>query len=200
VTVPARSSDLVAVVGCDRYAELNRTALAALPGDNPSRSGPRRQIRQDSNPDRRGWSSLCFRLHHGPSRCARLESNQQPPHSHRGALPLSYGRLTMEPPAGVEPAPRPYKGRVLAVDTTEAWNGDGGSRTHSFLVASEALCPQSIVPSRCGRVDVLSVRVIWGDRPGSNRRLEAHNPGCFRLHHGHHDLRGRPDSNRRPLA
>src|SRR3954471_24480708 len=26
-----------------------------------------------------------------------------------------------EPPAGVEPAPRPYKGRVLAVDTTEAW-------------------------------------------------------------------------------
>src|SRR2546430_12523928 len=24
------------------------------------------------------------------------------------------------PPAGVEPAPRPYKGRVLAVDTTEA--------------------------------------------------------------------------------
>src|SRR6266508_3053392 len=33
--------------------------------------------------------------------------------------PLSYGRLK-EPPAGVEPAPRPYKGRVLAVDTTEA--------------------------------------------------------------------------------
>ena len=33
--------------------------------------------------------------------------------------PLSYGR-TEEPPAGVEPAPRPYKGRVLAVDTTEA--------------------------------------------------------------------------------
>jgi hypothetical protein len=33
--------------------------------------------------------------------------------------PLSYGRRK-EPPAGVEPAPRPYKGRVLAVDTTEA--------------------------------------------------------------------------------
>jgi hypothetical protein len=27
----------------------------------------------------------------------------------------------------------------------------------------------------------------------------VHNPGCFRLHHGHHE-RGRPDSNRRPLA
>jgi hypothetical protein len=33
--------------------------------------------------------------------------------------PLSYGRVK-EPPAGIEPAPRPYKGRVLAVDTTEA--------------------------------------------------------------------------------
>src|SRR6266404_5243790 len=32
---------------------------------------------------------------------------------------LSYVRVE-EPPAGVEPAPRPYKGRVLAVDTTEA--------------------------------------------------------------------------------
>jgi hypothetical protein len=33
-------------------------------------------------------------------------------------FPLSYVRE--EPPAGVEPTPRPYKGRVLAVDTTEA--------------------------------------------------------------------------------
>ncbi len=33
--------------------------------------------------------------------------------------PLSYGRMK-EPPAGFEPAPRPYKGRVLAVDTMEA--------------------------------------------------------------------------------
>ena len=35
-------------------------------------------------------------------------------------LPLSYVRV-LKPPAGVEPALRPYKGRVLAVDTTEAW-------------------------------------------------------------------------------
>ena len=26
-----------------------------------------------------------------------------------------------------------------------------------------------------------------GGRPGSNRRRGAHNPGCFRLHHGHHE-------------
>ena len=37
----------------------------------------------------------------------------------RRSDPLSYERMK-EPPAGVEPAPRPYKGRVLAVDTTEA--------------------------------------------------------------------------------
>jgi hypothetical protein len=37
----------------------------------------------------------------------------------RAALcPLSYGRK--EPPAGIEPTLRPYEGRVLAVDTTEA--------------------------------------------------------------------------------
>src|SRR5204862_5250353 len=88
------------------------------------RSGPRRrQVRQGSNPDQRGWSSPCYRLHHGP-------------------------RVT-EPPAGVEPAPRPYKGRVLAVHTTEAYE----------------------------------VRVAGRVRTGAGG---AHNPGCFRLHHGHH--------------
>jgi hypothetical protein len=59
--------------------------------------------------------------------------------------PLSYGRLE-EPPAGVEPAPRPYKGRVLAVCTTEAEGGDGRSRTDIFLVASEALVQLSYIP------------------------------------------------------
>ena len=60
--------------------------------------------------------------------------------------PLSYGRMK-EPPAGVEPAPRPYKGRVLAVDTTEARvSGDGRSRTDIFLVASEALVQLSYIP------------------------------------------------------
>jgi hypothetical protein len=106
-----------------------------------------RQARQGSNPDRRGWSSSCSQLHHGPTHAkrttrleraspswqpgalpselrpreyARLDSNQRPLPSQSSALnPLSYERMK-EPPAGVEPAPRPYKGRVLAVDTTEA--------------------------------------------------------------------------------
>jgi hypothetical protein len=33
---------------------------------------------------------------------------------------------------------------------------------------------------------MLSVR-MRGDRPGSNRRFGIHSPGCFRLHHGHHE-------------
>ena len=38
-------------------------------------------------------------------------------------FPLSYGRRHREPPAGAEPAPRPYKRRVPAVDTTEVKGG-----------------------------------------------------------------------------
>jgi hypothetical protein len=176
--------------------------------DNPSRSGPRRQARQGSNPDRRGWSSSCSR----------------------------YTTGLVEPPAGVEPAPRPYKGRVLAVDTTEAkWSrrdsnprpsravlaGFTGStqlpgarrgctlaelvlRPHMETAGVEPApprCKRGALPPelrpRCGRVEsnhhsarhpgysrrsspVLSVRVLRGDRPASNRRLGSHGPGCFR--------------------
>jgi hypothetical protein len=56
-------------------------------------------------------------------------------------------REAREPPAGVEPAPRPYKGRVLPL-TLRRPSGDGGSRTHDLLVASETLCHQSFIPMR----------------------------------------------------
>src|SRR5262249_38402167 len=81
---------------------------------------------------------------------ARLDSNQRPLPSQSSALPLSYERE--EPPAGVEPAPRPYKGRVLAVDTTEAlmeWTvWDSNPRSASSLPVvihrhSEAATPTS---------------------------------------------------------
>src|SRR3954463_7555430 len=42
-------------------------------------------------------------------------------------LPLHHGPSEREPPAGFDPAPRPYKGRWLAVDTTEARGGRPGS-------------------------------------------------------------------------
>jgi hypothetical protein len=41
-----------------------------------------------------------------------------------------------EPPAGVEPTPRPYEGRVLPL-TLRRPDGDGGNRTHALLGASE---------------------------------------------------------------
>jgi hypothetical protein len=70
-------------------------------------------------------AALCERglephsLARSDARYARLDSNQRPLPSQSSALPLSYERMK-EPPAGVEPAPRPYDGRVLPVDTTEA--------------------------------------------------------------------------------
>jgi hypothetical protein len=51
-----------------------------------------------------------------------------------------------EPPAGIEPAPRPYKGRVLAVDTTEAceWRRRGSNPL--LLGASEAFFQKNLIP------------------------------------------------------
>ena len=104
----------------ERTTRLERASPGWKPGALPSELRPR-----GGTP---GWtrtSGLCRR---------------------RAALsPLSYGRRK-EPPAGVEPAPRPYKGRVLAVNTTEAKGGDGRSRTDIFLVASEALAQLSYIP------------------------------------------------------
>ena len=51
---------------------------------------------------------------------ARLESNQRPLPSRGSALSTELRAFEEEPPAGFEPAPRPYDGRVLAADTTEA--------------------------------------------------------------------------------
>ena len=184
-------------VECGRVAESNRSAthacvraLTRITEPLPARDA---QARQDSNPDRRGWSSQCYPLtprtfvqracrndgcaerrsdnppvwsgRPGSNRRprggspvlfplsyvrkwhARLESNQRQPPSQSGALPLSYGR-TKEPPAGVEPAPRPYKGRVLAVDTTEAWRERNG-----LLAADAGFAGIGRLRSRRGRSD-----------------------------------------------
>ncbi len=141
------------------------------------------------------WRSGALPAELRPRENARLESNQRPLPSQSSALPLSYGRVLREPPAGVEPAPRPYKGRVLAVDTTEAKVETAGIEPASCSVQARGALPEH-VPVRCGRVEsnhhsarqrryrplsspVLSVR-RRGDRPDSNRRLEAHNLGCCR--------------------
>jgi hypothetical protein len=128
----------------------------------PARDGRTwRQTRQESNPDLRGWSSPCFR-YTTDLRSGRPGSNGPPrdgvpvlfppelrPRKARpaGFEPASSAfarqrslstelRACEEPPAGVEPAPRPYEGRVLAVDTTEARVRAGCSRRGSRSAAS----------------------------------------------------------------
>jgi hypothetical protein len=185
-------------------------------------------------------------LHHGPvKRTARIEraspewrsgalpSELRPPRGtpgwsrtsglcrRRAALsPLSYGRMK-EPPAGIEPAPRPYKGRVLAVDTTEARWRRSDSNRHLPRCKRGArpveLHPQrwrgevrtgGVEPPQHEAAGLQPAELTGAQRPRGTRvagraRTGAcgdHNPGCFRLHHGHHEERGRPESNRRPLA
>jgi hypothetical protein len=111
----------------------------------------------------------------------------------------------MKPPAGVEPAPRPYKGRVLAVDTTEAKVETAGLEPASPRCKRGALVLLSYVPKvRTGGVEsgyaqryhatglqpaelADAQRPHEGDRPDSNRYPEVHNLGCSPLHHGHHE-------------
>ena len=108
---------------------------------------------------------------------------------------LSYVRV-LKPPAGVEPAPRPYKGRVLAVDTTEALMETVGVEPTPPRCKRGAL-PIELHPQvRTGGVEsryaqrytrvygagsspVLSVREKGG-RPDSNRNHKDHDLGCCR--------------------
>ena len=122
-----------------------------------------------------------------PHRYARLDSNQRPLPSQDSARgPLSFGR-SQEPPAGVEPAPRPYKGRVLAVDTTEAcrisrWMMVRSSDRSGGTSAGEASSDRSLGSNRrrhirssrtiCWRVllefshsQVTAISCSWVDRP-----------------------------------
>jgi hypothetical protein len=128
-------------------------------------------------------------------------------------FPLSYVRE--EPPAGVEPTPRPYKGRVLAVDTTEAkWRRRESNPL--LLGANEVLFHKSFIPkvrtdgvesryalsyARLQRAELTSAqRPHDKGRPaGFEPEPRGSRPRMLPLHHSHHE-RGRPDSNRRPLA
>src|SRR5207253_2429149 len=70
------------------------------------------------------------------------------------ALSTELRACAMEPPAGVEPAPRPYKGRVLAVDTTEAEVETAGLEPAPPRCKRGALVPLSYVPKvRTGGVE-----------------------------------------------
>ncbi len=83
-------------------------------------------------------------------------------------------------------------------------SGDGGSRTRSSSVQARCSATRASSPGvRTGGVeppqreaaglqpvelaDAQRPRAGWGGRPDSNRYLEAHNLGCWPLHHGHHE-------------
>ena len=92
---------------------------------------------------------MLFRLSY-VRRCARLESNQRA-RCIRAVLSTEL-RAIEEPPAGIEPAPRPYKGRVLPLTLRR----HGWRRQESnlrLLGASEMLCHQSFVPEETVRTD-----------------------------------------------
>lgn len=92
----------VAVLVCGRVHGFEPLARSRSQRTEPLRPATIVHVRRKAGPP--GFEP-------GP---ARLELAMLP------VTPWTYARVRKEPPAGVEPAPRPYKGRVLAVDTTKA--------------------------------------------------------------------------------
>jgi hypothetical protein len=128
---------------------------------------------------------------------ARLESNQ---HACRIRAVLSTELRAYKPPAGVEPAPRPYKGRVLPL-TLRRQGGDGRSRTRASSVQARCSNHQSFIPKvrtdgveppqpkrrgyNPGSSPLLSVRVE-GWPIGFEPTLRGSRPRVLPLHHSHH--------------
>ena len=151
--------------------------------------------------------------------CARLESNQQPPPSHGGALPLSYGRLTSR---SLRQESNPHLGRTKGACLPLTLRRLGWRRWESNprppRCKRGALPPELRPPGvQCGRVEsnhhsarrrgysplsspMLSVRVNLGVAERTRTDTAGLTTPDAALHHGHHELRGRPGSNRRPLA
>jgi hypothetical protein len=147
------------------------------------------QARQDSNPDRRGWSSPCSRLHHRPvKRTTRIE--RVSPEWRSGALPSE-----LRPRRSLRQESNPHLGRTKGVClplTLRRRNGDGGSRTRSSSLQARRPSTRASSPGRCGRMDLnhhsarrrvysarsspmLSVR-REGGRPDSNRYRRGSRP------------------------
>jgi hypothetical protein len=198
----------VAVVVCDRMRYRNRTAEQCSGPSSPEITEPLRpatkQVHQDSNPDQRGWSSPCYRLHHGPvKRTTRVE--RVSPGWRPVALPLELrpqrasGRNRTRTPTvqracasvdtteacvtavetvGVEPTPSSVQARRPATSRPQVCcfaDADGWSRTTTAR-------GNAFTARRAHRCSASAK----GGRPDSNRNREDHDLGCLPLHHGHH--------------
>ena len=107
-------------------------------------------------------------------------------------IPLSYGR-SKEPPAGFEPAPRPYKGRVLAVDTTEACEWRRRESNPLLLGASEAFFQKNLIP-RTSAVDGAFATALVPARVEDVGSVSGQVPcigRCGRVESNHHSQRRR---------
>jgi hypothetical protein len=131
--------------------------------------------RPGSNGPLRGGAPVLFRLSY-VRLCARLESNQRACRI-RAVLSTEL-RAFEEPPAGVEPAPRPYKGRVLPL-TLRRQEVETAGVEPTPPRCKRGVLPPERPPDRCGRMEsnhhslrlrgyspvsspVLSVRLIFG--------------------------------------
>jgi hypothetical protein len=113
---------------------------------------------------------------------------------------LSYVRV-LKPPAGVEPAPRPYKGRVLAVDTTEALMETVGVEPTPPRCKRGALPPElhpqvrtgGVEPPQCETTGLQPVELTQcsasagrGRSAGFEPEPRGSRPRMLPLHHDHH--------------
>ena len=200
---PTRSRTRTCEVGARRAPVTPRVFRSGRPGSNgPLRGGSPALFRLSYVRDTPGWSrtsDLCRRR-------AALSSTE---------LRASVQSLRQES----NPHFDRTKGACSPLNTTEAevqWRRRDSNPL--LLGASEVLFPVELHPrnevrtvesnhhsARRRGYNPLSSPVLSGRVKGVAGRARtgadgAHNPGCFRLHHGHHVRRGRPDSNRRPLA
>lgn len=156
------------------------------------------------------WRSgaLPSELHPRGARPAGLEPASSAVAGQRSA-PLSYGRVK-EPPAGVEPAPRPYDGRVLAVDTTEARTAVETVGVEPTSPSLQARCSVllSYIPARkrvrTGGVEppqreatgLQPAELAGAQRPHGGRPTgfepvpRGSRPRMLPLHHSHHGTAG----------
>ena len=118
-TSPARSRSSCRGRGVRSKRIRTARALDGTRSPRDNRAAPARDSCKTSRLTRtrtrtpRGWELAMLPLHHKPL-------------------------ISLKPPAGVEPAPRPYKGRVLAVDTTEAWSRRPKPRALSVRIRPSA--------------------------------------------------------------
>jgi hypothetical protein len=178
----------------ERTARIERASPEWRSGALPSELRPHGYARLDSNQRVLPSQSSALSTELRASKSLRQESNPHLGRTKGACLPLTLRRRKVET-AGIEPAPCSVQATGAATARPQVMRTDGVEPPQP---GASGLQPGELANAQRPRES----RVAGRARTGASG---AHNPGCFRLHHGHHDQgpprkRGRPDSNRRPLA